>query len=599
MSQLDLRNARQVLSNYGTVLDQESGELVRFDPAKICPQMANGILDFIDSDRRTPTGHRKMQAVLGPRQCGKSLVAALGGLVYVNSHPSAYAAIFADNKDRAIDLFRTINTCYEHMPDGVKTHTGGKTEVRQLTLETMAKIKTLSMEASMAGIGRAFDYLHMSELPFAKDAAETWNGILPAIINRKEAIVLLESTPAPMTLPSASWYRDICAEARRGIGRWEFLFVPFFQSRLNERNWNPSWHLTNEEVGLLQQFGGERVSGKGLPYLTVENLAFRREILDMDPEVRRYPELFKVYYPFDPITCWAQASGSAIPSHVLDPHREREVVPWDPDHEGLQRYGEPKPGAVYIIGVDPAGWMGNDPACIQVLELWEDRWEQVAVLESNKVDPPSLSKIIVRLAREYNDAEVIVESNGVGMGVIAMLYEAFQRGDLRKLYCHGSRGIGKSKPGIPASTKTIQEALGRLIDSLMDRLVINDQETLDQLSSYRNDKLVEDSAASEILRPGKLTKGRRASHHWDRVSALLWAVYGAYSQPVRFRPLTLREDHGEVVPEDPTTWTDDLWKAKRRAEAEDKRKSKQGSKRRKPSRNKPKLRRPKRKYWSS
>ena len=77
--------------------------------------------------------------------------------------------------------------------------------------------------------------------------------------------------------------------------------------------------------------------------------------------------------------------------------------------------------------------------------------------------------------------------------------------------------------------------MGWLQDALLDTLVIPDPDLLDQLSTYGHDKRVEEGVQSEMLR-GKVGKNRRASHHWDKVSALQMAIAGARSLPTRFKP---------------------------------------------------------------
>ena len=106
-----------------------------------------------------------------------------------------------------------------------------------------------------------------------------------------------------------------------------------------------------------------------------------------------------------------------------------------------------------------------------------------------------------------------------------------------------------------------QMALGFLIDALLEQLAIFDEETLDQLSSYRRDKEVALKDFSRILNPDKIGDNRRQKHHWDRVSALLWALFGA-----RFLNLKMydKESTGEKAG-DPLapTWNDRL-KARKR-----------------------------------
>ena len=551
----ELRDAEATLSAFGTIVDQETGEIIRYDPDKIAPSLQRGILNHVSDTPRDSNGFKKWLAVLASRQVGKSVCSSLAGYIHTAYHPGSYAAIIADTKDRADDLFRAILNCHDYMPDEVKMPTIPNRESRQLTFSHNAKIRTLSAEQNMVGIGRAVDFLQWSECPFASDAPGLWNGIYPAIINRKEAGVLLESTPAPMSQPGAEWYRDMCAEARKGLGRFDFLFAPFFSSLLNERRWKPEWTITTSEQRMLDKHGPKGNQPLSAPgdwrYLTLENLAFRREVLQGDPEIRRNPDLFNVFFPSDPITCWVQPGSAAIPMHALERHLKSVVIPWKKG-EIYQEYADPSPGALYVIGVDPAKGTGGDQASFQVLEVWGDEWSQVATFSSNTTDSSTLARIIIEKAERWNDAHVIVENNGVGVGTLAFLELATavsgtvmkdehgveKRYHLKNLYYHKYASKAGQTSGVPAGARTNAEALSGLIDALIDVLVIRDAETLDQLQTYRRDKEVEESDKWAIMNPGKVAKGRRRKHHWDRVSALAWAVYLARTLPTRYRPKT-------------------------------------------------------------
>ena len=121
---------------------------------------------------------------------------------------------------------------------------------------------------------------------------------------------------------------------------------------------------------------------------------------------------------------------------------------------------------------------------------------------------------------------IAVESNGVGQAVLSLLVE---RGYTNLYY------EAKFKPGFTSTSKSLDEATGWLVDSLLDDLVLNDKDTVQQLQTYKNDKRVEESASSEILR-GAASGKRRDRHHWDKVSALILAIVGARYAPKRTKP---------------------------------------------------------------
>jgi hypothetical protein len=553
----ELRDPAITLEAFGTILDQRTGEIVPYDSGAIAPYLQASMLDFVGNTPRDDDGNKKWLAVLASRQVGKSATAALATYIRTAYYPGTYSAIITDTKERSEDLFRTVLSCHEHMPDEVRVPTIPNPERRQITFGHNGKIRTLSAQSNMVGIGRAFDALQISEPVFMPNAPEMWTGILPAAINRAEASILLECTPGPMSAPGAEWYRDICDAAARGQGRWQFLFAPFYSSLLNERTWKSGDRLTQYEIKLLEQFGSQGKAPESNPgdwrYLTLENLAFRRHILEMDAEIRRVPELFKVFFPTDAITCWAEPGGAAIPSHALERHIERinEMEEWRPPDGMYQEYEPPEPGAVYVIGADPAGYLGGDQAAFQVLKVYVEEVVQVATFSSNEVVPQEFARHLLEAATRYNDAEVVCESTGVGLATLSVLEMGYldgvvlpdgkggeKRYYLKNLYYHHMATKAEVKPGRPATPRTNAEGLAALIDTLMDTMKLNDRDTLKQLRSYRRDKEVAASDKWQILNEGKKMTGRRAKHHYDKVSALMIACAAVRRAPQRYKPMT-------------------------------------------------------------
>lgn len=544
-----------VSSKFWTLVNQESGEQIRYDMGKVAPGLQGSILSFVANPPRTPAGHSRFLLTVASRQTGKSTVAALAGYSKIANSPGQYGAIMADKKDRANDLFNAINICHDGMPGPLRPDTSPTNEIRQITFSERNRIKTLSGGESHAGIGRAVDFLHISEAPFMPDLGGLWNGILPAMVNRKDVTCIIESTPARLTEPSTETFQNMARSARKGEGRWAFLFSPMFGSALNWRPWDyQHGRLEAQERQLLETYGDPRgpefwsdPTRSNFTHLTYENLAFRREIMMMDDQVRKWPDLFRVFYPFDPYTCWVRAGGNAIPTASIDRMKARsgEGVDWTPGTRYV-RYREPKPDAVYVIGVDPSGWKGRDDAAFQVLEVYGDRWYQAACFSTNTMSPDEVARKLLHEAHEYNNALVIIENTGVGWGTLTPLVNAENRGEIKNLHYETIGGL--DKPGVPATGARIDKAFGELVEALNDHLVLYDKETQDQLYDYGRDKKLQTSEARDLLNPDKPMNGRRRKDHWDRTSALMWACYGARLLPVRFEA---RQDTvGDLLPQD-------------------------------------------------
>lgn len=576
------RNYATTMAEYGSVINQETSQPGRFDVNGVAPSLAMQLMDFWSNPPRMEEGHKCWPVVCASRQSTKTYINASCAYFQTAFSPGQTGGVLADKQERADDIFKYININHYNLPDEIRPTVMGSPN-RKLTFtrgsQPSGSIATYSLDAENQGIGRSWDAAVLSEVPFMRDAEGQWFAMEPAFINRKEAMLVMESTPAPLSQPSAEFYRDHCFETMADTeGRFRFIFMPFYRSRLNERNWRADWKLTPEEAGWLAKHGpvgkfdGLPVSAPGAPYLTLENLAFRRHTFRTNRRVRRDPQLFWVFFPLDAVSCWQHRGSGSIPRKAVDAIANQIRIPWDPNEESLQIYEDPQPGAQYVLSVDPSGFGAGDEASIQVLKVYEEETSQVACFSNRRADPLLVSRLTCELAGKYNDALVVVENNGVGAGVLSTLVLAdqnyvmlpnslgvMQEYRLQNLYYHS---LGK--PGVPAGAKTNKEAMARMIDLMLDKkLRIRDDLTFAQISSYRRDKEVKDSENYRILNPGSTGRGRRPKHHWDRVSALLWACWFAVQMPTKFRPYTPVESDDDDTRREYADLTAKQWRSKR------------------------------------
>jgi hypothetical protein len=513
-----LRNPIVSLPAFGHVLDQATGKEILYDPKRITTDLQTTLLSYLGNPPKNELGHNRWLCLLGYRQGGKSLCAELGAYALTAYTPGHDHVCIADTKHRADYLHQRVHFNHKRWDEKFRSPTVPNRESRQLTFDSKfgGRMRTLSAESGAVGIGQSPDSVHISEIGFFSSPGTIMNLMLPSIINREHATAVVECTPVPSGAPGARYWQDLFNSAKRGKGRWLAAFFPFWDNKLAQRPWPLNSKPDKEELELYEQY-----HTKGL---TWENLAFRREMMEADAEIRRNPDLFRTFYPFDSVSCWMATAGGVIHKGILEKHiKSPLLIPWNGP---FQEYEAPEAGAIYAIGVDPAGFGAGDHASFQVLKVWKDEWTQVACFSDNEADPVSVAERLVLTARRYNNAYILVESNGVGAAVLAIL----QTKNWENLYYHD-----KMKPGIPATSKSIDEGLANLLDALMDNLKLYDEDLVQQLMTYKNDKKVQDSDKSLMLR-GKVGRHRREKHHYDKVSALIWAAYAARDLPQRSKP---------------------------------------------------------------
>ncbi len=111
---------------------------------------------------------------------------------------------------------------------------------------------------------------------------------------------------------------------------------------------------------------------------------------------------------------------------------ERKAVFLPGEHGAVKIYRMPERGRVYACGADPSGGIDvmegvgqPDPdfACAHFFD--RDSREQCAVLRA-RLMPGEFGRYVFRMLKFYNDAQVAVEKNGVGIGTLeALLNEGY------------------------------------------------------------------------------------------------------------------------------------------------------------------------------
>lgn len=520
-----LLDPRISLRAFGKVFDQKTQQERPFSPTAITKRLQSTILSYAAAPPLTEHGQYAWLVLLGYRQGGKSTVAELAFYPRTGFTPGWDHLCIADKVKRSDYLHQRIQYTHTRWDKRMRPKVTPTRERNQLTFDRDygGKMRGTSADGDFEGIGQSPDSLHGSEVPFWKDAGQAMNLIIPSMINRDGGYMILESTPAPGDAPSVDWWKDTCYDAKGRLGRWIYAFLPFWDGILNARPWPDGAALDLEEQRMLDQFGPAG--------LALENLAFRRFMIETDRELRRNPDLFRVFYPFDDTSCWGTVASGVVGKRALRKYDDRFLTEWKGPY---QEYERPEPGAIYIIGVDPAGRASRDHASFQVLKVYAGEWTQVATY-SGHCAPEELAELLFSTGMRYNQAMIAIESNGVGQGTIAaMIMKRYPR-----LYYEKP-----DHPGVTTTSKSLEIMLSVLVESLMDELELNDADTLLQLRSYRNDKRVEDSPGAEMLR-GSIGRNRRERHHWDKVSALQIACHVARQMPLVYK----REepDHTNVL----------------------------------------------------
>lgn len=189
----------------------------------------------------------------------------------------------------------------------------------------------------------------------------------------------------------------------------------------------------------------------------------------------------------------------------------------DDPHGPLKVYAEPVRDRTYVLGADACEGRGSegDNACVQILDA--ETWEQVAVW-CDRVDPDEFAQVVLDMARWYEEAFVVLESQGGGQEVSRLLTkgEWFHRWRRKEWDRMGNEykmqwdwhTNSKSRPVLVAGLRSAVRTR---------RLTIHDPDTIEEMMGW-----------ARLPTPrGGLKEGPADSDgHDDRIIALGLAIQG-------------------------------------------------------------------------
>ena len=160
--------------------------------------------------------------------------------------------------------------------------------------------------------------------------------------------------------------------------------------------------------------------------------------------------------------------------------------------ENVDVYENPIEGHLYIATVDCAEGVGADYSTINIIDVSQVPYRQVAKYRSNKLPLLFFPTIIYSLCRRYNEAFILVETNNIGQQVVDILHYDLEYENVYKIDHHHIKGQTISGGFKRASnfgiktTKTVKKIgcanLKTLIES--DKLVINDFDTIAEMNTF-------------------------------------------------------------------------------------------------------------------
>ena len=386
-------------------------------------------VDFIMNNRQT--------ILMEGRQQGKTVTAAACILHYTIFNESKTVAILANKTTAAREVLARYQIMYEGLPiwmqQGVKTWNKGNVD-----LENGSVVFTSATTSS--GIrGKSVNWLYIDEAAIIPNniADEFFTAVYPTISAGETTKILLTSTPLGYNHFWKFWN-----ESKEGKNGFKNMFIHYSEIPGRDDAWAEEQNKLlgdlkfNQEV--LCEFLGSTntlINGKTLATMSA-----------------RTPEYTK---------------------------------------DGLDIYEEPQPNHYYMITADVARGVGGDYSAFALIDVTEMPYKLVGKYKHNKISPMLYPSVISKVAKDYNNAYVLVESNDIGQQVLDILHQEEEYENVFTTLTENGKqyltpGFGRSAKLGVSTSKAVKRQGCFAIKSLVEdtKLLIHDADVIQELSVF-------------------------------------------------------------------------------------------------------------------
>lgn len=373
-------------------------------------------------------------AILKPRREGISTLSEAWLYHKIRWYSGQSAVVVAHRDDTVDELHQMVLRFHNQLPPELQppTERHSRKELAYATLDS--RIRVLVAGYLDIGRGKTIQHCHGSEVAWWPDPSTIMAGLNEAVYDRGRSTLILESTANSV----GDWWHNLWDQIGKTRGRafgdrqWQRAFLPWFvhpdhQTPMPPHFWDTVpedeakelremqrrfrlidaqlcwYHHKLQEQELLHPGMGKRVMKREYPAHDIEAFQAAGTCIFVEAAMERMEAL--AYHP--------QIGFRPYRTGTYD----YQLIPCPPDDGELLVWEAPTPGYEYAIGVDTSGGVGRDDAAICVLRM--PGFHQVALWESNIVDPKSLAYLVAAVARYYAQAGarpvLVVEINNMGI----------------------------------------------------------------------------------------------------------------------------------------------------------------------------------------
>lgn len=372
----------------------------------------------------------RMSAHKLSRQLGKTTAVAIFLAHYVCFNKDKAVGILAHKGSMAVEVLERTKQAIELLPDFLQP---GIVEwnKKSIVLENGSSIGAYASSPD-AVRGNSFSFIYIDECAFIQNWTDCFLAIQPVISSGRESKMIMTTTPNGL-----NHFYDIWQSAIDGKSG----YVPY------EAVWHSVKERLYNKADIFDdgyEWSSQAIAGSSLEQFLQEHNA----------------EFFG-------------SSGTLIRATTLSRLSFIDVV----NDNGFYQYEKPKEGRKYVATLDCSEGRGQDYHAMQIIDITEFPYKQVAVYHSNTTSHLILPDIVFKYLMMYNECPVYIELNSTGVSIAKSLAMDLEYDNI---ICDSFIDLGMKQS--KRSKAMGCSALKDLIEK--DKLIINHKGTIQELRTF-------------------------------------------------------------------------------------------------------------------
>lgn len=409
------------------------------------------------------------------------------------TRPDITIALLANKESSSIEILSRIKFAYSMLPYYMKQGVLKWNEKSIKIANGNSGSTIFAAACSPDSIrGKSCAIIYLDEYAFVDNAVEFYESTYPTISASSTSQVIITSTPKGL-----NHFYKLWKEANEGQNKYVPFFSPWWENPTRGEDWEESTRKNMSPQSFAQEYACEFL-GSSLTLISGNKL----KVLSGSEPLIKESEHYSIYKQPNPkhkyVLSIDVSEGLGQDYSVIqviditNNGYEKEIILNKEEIEAHKKESNIiLPDLTDINELDyETQKIEEETVLIRNSEKLKSQFEQVAVYRNNLIQPDALASIAATIAKQYNNAYIIVEYNSIGkitadalfydLGYENMFSTTSTNGDIE-----ANEGVINTTTGIRQTTRTKRigcATLKALVES--DVLKLNNNNTIDELTTF-------------------------------------------------------------------------------------------------------------------